>query len=1186
MHVANSSENAMRGSHSLWSVAFAGVVGMQFMTALADNVVRWFVIGAAKDYAADSDPATHAWILTLGTVCFVAPFLALAAPAGFLADRWSKRSTVIGLKLLEVALAMATLFAIGSKNESLLFVMVTLLGAQAALLGPAKVGLIPETLKPEALSSANAVYGLSTVGATILGQAIGSGLKDQAGLKGAEHLIWPAVGLISISVGGLVLSFLIAPTPAADPKRPIPWTGPLQTWNDLRELFKVRPLFRVALGIAFFYAIGSFAQFNIDLMTTESLVANGNVSVTESAKTPLLASLVLGVCIGSVLAAWLSGDHVELGLLPIGAFGVSMFSMMLCLVPDRLFDGGSTFNASYISALVLLLGLGVSAGLFSVPLEAYLQHRSDPQRLGSILSASNFMTFSGVLISAVAFYFAKTLRGGQIEGAASASLLDSQRMFLVAGLLTLPIFFYVVVLIPQAWIRFFVFLGSRIAYRVKVTGFENLPKHGGAVICPNHVSYVDAVLLSMTTSRPIRMIAWSGNFENAFMKWFANLFGVILINPTRPKLIVAGLKEARQAVLQGDLVCIFPEGGISRSGQLLGFRPGVTKIIEGTGAPVIPVYLDGLWGSIFSYAGGRFFWKIPQHVPYSVSIRFGKPVHDLRDVHQLRTVVAELGTESVSKRTHEAMIPARSFIRRCKDRLRVSKLADSMGADYTGGEALMRSLIARRLLRGLLGDDEKNVGILIPPGLPAIIANAAMALDKRVAVNLNYTANASGLNACAEVAELKHIITSRKVLEKLEIKESELSTKVIYLEDLRDKVSLLDKAIGWWSAYVSPAQTLELRLGLNSVNPDDVASIIFTSGSTGVPKGVMLTHANIQYNVEAINQAVRLTPDDVLIGVLPFFHVFGYTVTMWGPMSLDIKGAYHFSPLDAKQIGKLTQKHKGTLLLCTPTFLRTYVRRIDKEEFKTLDVVVTGAEKLPPELGAAFKEKFGVEPVEGFGATETTPLVAVNIPPSRSEGHWHVDRKAGTVGRPVTGCTVRVVNPETGEELPHGQQGMLHVKGPNIMKGYYNAPEATEKVLKDGWYNTGDLAIIDEDGFVTITGRLSRFSKIGGEMVPHIQIEEGINRQLGAGEELKAVVTAVPDEKKGERLIVLHLAMDKTPKELCDGLSASGVPNLFIPGTDSFFQIEAIPALASGKLDLKKMKEMAEEVTGKAKQPA
>lgn len=1179
MHATNS-ENAPRGEYSLWSTAFAGVVGMQFMTALADNVVRWFVIGAAKDYATSRDDhVTHAWILTLGTVCFVAPFLALAAPAGFMADRWSKRSTVLGLKFLEIGLALGTLFAIASQNQTMLFVMVTLLGAQAALLGPAKVGLIPETLRPEFLSSANAVYGLTTVGATVLGQAIGSGLKDQAGVKGAEHLVWPAVGLLSISIGGFLLSFLIAKTPAADPHRAVPWTGPLQTWYDLRDLFQVRPLFRVALGIAFFYAIGSFAQFNIDLMATES------GAQLESAKTPLLASLVVGVCLGSILAAWLSGDHVELGLLPIGAFGVAVFSMALCLVPDRLFEAGSTWNGPYIAALVLLLGLGVSAGLFSVPLEAYLQHRSDPRRLGSILSASNFMTFAGVLISAIAFYLAKTWRGEQ-AGSGPVSLLDSQRMFLVAGLATLPVFFYVVILIPQAWIRFFVFLGSKIAYRVKVSGFENLPKQGGAVICPNHVSYIDAILLAMTTSRPIRMIAWSGNFENAFMKWFAQLFGVILINPTRPKLIVAGLREAREAVIQGDLVCIFPEGGMTRSGQLLGFRPGVQKIVEGTGAPIIPVYLDGLWGSIFSYAGGKFFWKFPRQLPYPVSIRFGKPVHDLRDVSQLRSVVAELGTELVSQRTHESMIPARSFIRTCKQRLRSSKFADSMGGDYTGGEALMRSLILRRLLRRVLANDEKNVGVLIPPGLPAVMANAALALDSRVAVNLNYTANASGLNACGDVAQLKHILTSRKVLEKLEIAESDLKAKVVYLEDFKDKVSLIDKAVGWWSAYMSPAASLELRLGLPHVDPDEVASIIFTSGSTGIPKGVMLTHANIQYNVESINQAVRLTPNDVLIGVLPFFHVFGYTVTMWGPMSLDIKGAYHFSPLDARQIGKLTQKHKGTLLLCTPTFLRTYVRRVEKEEFASLDVVVTGAEKLPTDLATAFKEKFGVEPVEGFGATETTPLVSVNIPPSRSQGHWHVDRKAGTVGRPVSGCSVRVVHPETGEELPVGQQGMLHVKGPNIMKGYYNAKDATDKVLKDGWYNTGDLAIIDEDGFVTITGRLSRFSKIGGEMVPHIQVEEELNRLLGAGDDLKAVVTSVADEKKGERLVVLHLPLDKSPKELCDGLSKTGLPNLFIPGTDSFFPVESIPILGTGKLDLKKMKSMAEEVTGKSKQSA
>jgi acyl-[acyl-carrier-protein]-phospholipid O-acyltransferase/long-chain-fatty-acid--[acyl-carrier-protein] ligase len=359
---------------------------------------------------------------------------------------------------------------------------------------------------------------------------------------------------------------------------------------------------------------------------------------------------------------------------------------------------------------------------------------------------------------------------------------------------------------------------------------------------------------------------------------------------------------------------------------------------------------------------------------------------------------------------------------------------------------------------------------------------------------------------------------------------------------------------------------------------EDVATIIFTSGSTGTPKGVMVTQGNLQFNVEAIDNVVHVTSDDVLIGVLPFFHIFGYSVSLWCAGALDVKGAYHYSPLDAKQIGKLTKEHHGTLLLSTPTFLRTYLRRCEKEDFATLDVVVTGAEKLPPDVQAAFKEKFGVDVVEGYGSTETTPLVSVNIPPSRSKSEWHVDNKPGTVGRPVAGVAARVRSLETGEILVTNAPGMLEVSGPNIMAGYWGRQDLTDEVIKDGWYITGDIGTIDEDGFIKITGRQSRFSKLGGEMVPHIQIEEELNKLLGASDDaMKCCVTAVSHPKKGERLIVLHTKLEKSPDDLRKGLTEAGLPNLFIPTADSFFEVEKIPVLGTGKLDLKAMRSVAEE---------
>ncbi|MDP7377409.1 MAG: AMP-binding protein, partial [Pirellulaceae bacterium] len=361
-------------------------------------------------------------------------------------------------------------------------------------------------------------------------------------------------------------------------------------------------------------------------------------------------------------------------------------------------------------------------------------------------------------------------------------------------------------------------------------------------------------------------------------------------------------------------------------------------------------------------------------------------------------------------------------------------------------------------------------------------------------------------------------------------------------------------------------------------------TVIFTSGSTGVPKGVVLTQANISSNVDAIDKVVKLTDSDVLIGVLPFFHSFGYTACLWLAMDLGVCGVYHFNPLDAKQVGKLAEKYNGTCLLATPTFLRSYLRRCTPEQFKHLDIVVTGAEKLPMEVADEFESKFGVRPHEGYGTTELSPLVSLNVPASRQPDDGQLYSKSGTVGKPVDRVQVKVLDLDTGEELAANQSGMLWVSGPNVMKGYFNRQDLTDDVIQDGWYKTGDVAMVDDDGFIHITGRVSRFSKIGGEMIPHVKIEDTLNEILKDQVEddgtYKLVVTAVPDTKKGERLIVLHVELPLNAEVLRKGLQDAGLPPIYIPSMDSFYKIEEIPLLGTGKMDLKGMQNLAKELAG------
>lgn len=519
------------------------------------------------------------------------------------------------------------------------------------------------------------------------------------------------------------------------------------------------------------------------------------------------------------------------------------------------------------------------------------------------------------------------------------------------------------------------------------------------------------------------------------------------------------------------------------------------------------------------------------------------------------------------------MLP-RHFVRKCRQFLFKKKVADSTGVEMTGGSLLMRTLIFRRILRrNGVGGNEQFVGVLVPPSAGGVLANTAITMMRKVPVNLNYTVNSETLNYCIDQCGIRHVLTSRKFMERFDFK---LNAELLYLEDLRDQVSTADKLAGILGAYVFPAAVLERWLGLHKCQWDDLSTIVYTSGSTGTPKGVMLTHSNIGSNVASIEDTLRLGEGDTVCGILPLFHSMGYTIGIWAVLGTDVKGAYHFSPLEPKVIGKLCRDHDITIMVSTPTFLRSYMRRCTKEDFATLDLVVTGAEKLPTDLLEAFEEQFGIRPMEGYGTTELSPVVAANLPPNRAPGGSVECQRVGTVGRPILGVHAKVIDVDTEEELGMDEPGMLLIRGPNVMKGYYKMPEQTAKVMRDGWYVTGDMAMIDADGFIHITGRLSRFSKIGGEMVPHIRIEESLQRLLAEDEEQLAVaVTAVPDERKGERLIVLHLPTKKTPSEIVQSLTAEGLPNLWIPGKDCFFEVDEIPVLGTGKFDLRALREMA-----------
>jgi acyl-[acyl-carrier-protein]-phospholipid O-acyltransferase/long-chain-fatty-acid--[acyl-carrier-protein] ligase len=734
-------------------------------------------------------------------------------------------------------------------------------------------------------------------------------------------------------------------------------------------------------------------------------------------------------------------------------------------------------------------------------------------------------------------------------------------------------------------LRLLVWFLTHLVYRVRVLGREHIPKHGGALLVCNHLSQVDALLLQASVPRQIRFIMYKGIYESPWIKPLALFMKVIPISSEqRPREMIQSLRDASDAIKAGEIVCIFAEGQITRIGQMLPFRRGFERIMKDAEAPIVPVALDDVWGSIFSFQRGRFIWKFPRRIPYPVTVNFGQALPKSATSFEVRRAVQELVATAWPYRKSRMRPLHRAFIRTARGSPFRFAMADSQTPKVTFGSALVRTLfLARRLRTHLAG--QGMVGILLPPSVPGALVNLATLMLGRTPVNLNYTLSEEAVTSCIRQCGIKTVITSKAFLEKIKLKLP--NTINVFLEEIVANPKFTETFATLANAWLLPTAVVErtIRLGVPppeghhppSTSIEDLATIIFSSGSTGEPKGVMLTHYNIRSNIDQLNQVFGLTRFDRILGILPFFHSFGFTGTLCLPAVLGIGVAYHPNPLDAKGIGPLISRYRLTFMLATPTFLQIYLRGCSPEDFGSLRVVMTGAEKLPDRLAAAFEEGFGIRPLEGYGCTECGPVVSVNTSDFRSPGFRQVGAKRGKIGHPVPGMSVRVIDPNgplDGPSLPIGQAGLLLVRGPNVMRGYLARPDKTAEVLRNEWYVTGDIAALDEDGFLQITDRLSRFSKIGGEMVPHVKIEEKLHELTGSTEPTFAVA-GVPDAKKGERLVVLHKLADAQLQACLQTLAQSDLPNLWKPRPDQFFHIDAMPYLGTGKLDLRKVRELA-----------
>ncbi len=1111
--------------------AFAWLNATQFLGALNDNIFKLLVILFLIGVQGSAGAAN---ITAVANAVFVIPFLLFLAFAGRLADRHSKRDIIVYCKAAELLIMVLAVGAFWTGSPLLLYVVFFCMAAQSTFFSPCKYGIIRELVADEKVSKANGWIEAATFVAIIIGTAC----APISPRVSSGNYVFASLICVFIAAVGLAASARITKTAPAGGTNKASVLFFRDIWRTIWSIQRKKPLLWAVIGSAYFWFIGAVIYLAVIPYGIEYL------NLTKEYSVYLYILAAFGVALGALLAGRLTGP----GPIPFGAVGLGASCLALGLIGPSL----------RLSCMLIFL-IGFSAGLYIVPVNTLIQLKSPKYRRSEIIAASAFLGWLAILgSSAVIWICTNVLRLTTPE----LFVLVGDFALIVAVLITTYLIEFVPRLISAVLVRFI--------YRTKVVGAGNIPADGGALLICNHVSYADAPLLDAACPRPVRFVMDRDFYDIPWLKPICKLGRTIpILAKDPPKKIAASIRQTRNAIKAGDVVCIFAEGYMTRNGNMLSFKAGFERIVRGTRAPIIPAYIGGMWGSVLSYYHGRPFSTLAKKFANPVSVHFGAALPDSTSAEQVKLQIQQLSCDYFNTLKSPKRSLAYRFIRTARRNSHRRCISDTTGKKLNYSRTLTAALALADKIKALAANSDR-IGILLPPSVGAALANVAVTLLGKVPVNLNYTLSLQAVNSAITECDVNCVISSRVFLERFP--ELKTTPNLVFLEDIHETIDSGDKFKAVLKSRFCPARFLA---AIKHHSCDDVAAVIFSSGSGGRPKGVMLSHHNIISNIDGMCSIFKLKSNDNLCAVLPFFHSFGFTCSLWLPIINGVSAAFVPNPLDAKTVGRTARLSRSTVLFAAPTFINSYLKRVDAPDFSNLRLVMAGAEELKTNIADAFEKKFGIRPREGYGATELSPVVAFNVADIEIDGLLQTGTKDGTIGHPIPGIAVKVVDPETRDTLAGGREGLLMIKGPTVMLGYLNNKEKTGEVIEDGWYCTGDIARIDSDGFIKITGRLSRFSKIGGEMVPHVVIEDLCHRLFDA-EGRSVAVTSVPDSKKGEELVVLYLAGSCQADELHKIISQSDLPNLYKPKRENYFAIDRIPTLGSGKLDLLQIKKIAE----------
>jgi acyl-[acyl-carrier-protein]-phospholipid O-acyltransferase / long-chain-fatty-acid--[acyl-carrier-protein] ligase len=1117
--------------HLLTTRRFAPLFVTQFLGAFNDNLLKSALGIFVTFRLAEESSMDASTLVMLAGGLFIAPFFLFSGASGTLADRVDKAAIARWVKVVEIAIMTIGAAGLWFHSVELLLAALFLLGTHSTVFGPIKYALLPQHLREDELVAGNALIEAGTFLAILFGTILGGSIVLMD--KGA--LVVGGVG-ITAAVLGLLSARFIPPAPGVlGDAAPRPRLFH-DTIDVLRHVTKKSTLLLPILAVSWFWTFGATIVSGLPVLAKDVLFAN------EQVVTLMLALFAVGIGLGSLLAERLLHGEVSARFVPVGAIGMTAFALDLHVASDGraatiALANVPTFLASAANwrILVDLVGLAIAGGLFTVPLYALLQHESEAEHRARVIAANNII--NALAMTAGALGSAALLARGLTMGALIA----------LCGLLTIPVG------LAAAWIqrrtitKAVMRLALRLLYRVEIEGLEHaraaMPH---AVIAANHASFLDGLLLgAFLPGDPIFAVD-----TQIAKRWWAKPFLALVnafpVDPTNPLSIRAMIR----AVEAGTACIIFPEGRITTTGGLMKVYEGPAVIAERTKAALVPVRIDGVEFTPFSRLAGKvrrvFFPRIRVRIlpPRRLTAPEGLAGRARRAA--LRRALGDEMVRSMfaSARTDTTLFDGLLDARRLHGgrHLIVDDL-DQQPMNYTrliAASFALGGVLARRTRAG------ERVGVLLPTSRAAVVTFFGLQAERRVPAMLNFSTGPAAAQAACTAAQISLVITARRFVEKAKLEPMIAAlasqTTIVYLEDLRSEIGLGQRLSSLVRSWLARPQEEPLRA-------NDPAVVLFTSGSEGSPKGVVLSHRNLLSNRHQLASVIDISPKDLVFNALPVFHSFGLTGGLLLPLLAGVRTFLYPSPLHYRTVPELAYGLNATILFGTDTFLAGYARVADNYDFYSVRYVFAGAERVKSETRKAWFDKFGIRILEGYGATETSPGIAVNTP---------MNFKAGTVGRLLPGIEHRL------EAVPGiNEGGRLFVKGPNVMLGYLRAERPGQlEAPVGGWYDTGDIVEIDADGFVTIKGRAKRFAKVAGEMVPLGAVEEFVARVWPSSAH---AVVAVPDPKRGEQLVLVTTQTDAARPALLTAARDNGLPEIFVPR--SIVRMPTIPLLGTGKVD-------------------